>query len=48
MQGTLPGISREESLKWLKSVEEEFRHGPGAKKALKGEDAMGQEVSASS
>ncbi|KAK4695069.1 ubiquinol oxidase, partial [Phenoliferia sp. Uapishka_3] len=27
MQGTLPGISRDESLKWIKEVEDEFRRG---------------------
>ena len=27
MQGTLPGISREESLRWIKEVEDEFKAG---------------------
>lgn len=30
MQGTLPGISREESLKWIREVEDEFKKGRAA------------------
>ena len=32
MQGTLPGLSRDDSLRWIKSVEDEFNRGPFAQK----------------
>ncbi|KAI5478296.1 alternative oxidase [Pseudohyphozyma bogoriensis] len=33
MQGTLPGVSREEGLEWAKKVEDEFKAAQGSKKA---------------
>ncbi|KAL8278283.1 hypothetical protein RQP46_009315 [Phenoliferia psychrophenolica] len=44
MQGTLPGISREESLRWIKEVEDEFKKGRGAVTEGVGAEEMGREA----